>query len=110
MSDENSNQLKLSVSMTAPDSADQLDKVGEFVLALILQAAGLAREVSGDEHKSGVSSREQIEALEARIGQYQDLEQQTALCGTLLTEAQRKLRDRSEEAQDSYRRFVDAAA
>lgn len=32
------------------------------------------------------------------------------LCGTLLSEAERNLRNRTEEAQDSYRRFVDASA
>jgi chromosome segregation ATPase len=96
--------------MAAPGNSDQLEKVGQFVLALIRRTAGLAREASHDQPNPGASSKDQIEVLEARIGQYQDMERQTALCGTLLTEAQRKLRDRNEEAEASYRKFVDAAA
>ncbi len=96
--------------MAGADDSDQLDKVGEFVLTLIRQTAGLAREASQDQPNPGTSANDQIEALEARISQYRDMERQTARCGTLLTEAQRKLRDRNEEAKESYRKFVDAAA
>ena len=98
------------VSIAVPDNSDQFEKVGQFVLALIRRTAGLVREASQDEQNSGASPKDQIEALEARIGQYRDMERQTALCGTLLTETQRKLRDRSEEANASYRQLVDAAA
>jgi predicted RNase H-like nuclease (RuvC/YqgF family) len=99
-----------SVPAAVPDNSDRLDQVGQFVLTLIRQTAGLARDASQDEQNPGASPKDRIEALEARIGQYRDMERQTALCGTLLTETQRKLRDRSEEANASYRKFVDAAA
>jgi hypothetical protein len=77
------------VSITAPDNPDQFEKVGQFVLALIRRTAGLVRDASQD--APDASAKDQIE-------------------GTLLTEAQRKLRDRTDEAEASYRKFVDAAA
>ncbi len=59
------------------------------MLALIRRTAGLVREASQD--APNTSPKDQIEE-------------------TLLTEAQRKLRDRTDEAEASYRKFVDAAA
>lgn len=112
MPDENSisSLAESSVSIAAPDNPDQLERVGQFVLALIRRTAGLVREASHDAPNPDASSKDQIEALEARIGRFRNMERQTALCGTLLTEAQRKLRDRTEEAEASYRKFVDGAA
>ena len=77
------------VSIAVPDNSDQFEKVGQFVLALIRRTAGLVREASQD--PPNTSPKDQIEE-------------------TLLTEAQRKLRDRTDEAEASYRKFVDAAA
>ena len=80
-----------SVLITAPDNSDQFEKVGQFVLALIRRTAGLVRDASHDAPDAGASTQDQVEE-------------------TLLTEAQRKLRDRTDEAEASYRKFVDAAA
>jgi ElaB/YqjD/DUF883 family membrane-anchored ribosome-binding protein len=87
----NSSPAEPPVSITAPDNSDQFEKVGQFVLALIRRTAGLVREASQDAPDTGASAKDQIE-------------------GALLTEAQRKLRDRTDEAEASYRKFVDAAA
>jgi chromosome segregation ATPase len=91
MPDENSKSgpAELLGSITIPDNSDQFEKVGQFVLALIRRTAGLVREASQD--PPNTSPKDQIEE-------------------TLLTEAQRKLRDRTDEAEASYRKFVDAAA
>jgi len=109
MSEENSTPgLAEPSDSSAADDPSQLERVGQFVLGLIRQTASLAREAAPDE--AGAPAKNQIEALEAQIDQYRDMERQTALCGTLLTETQRNLHDRTEEAKASYRKFVDASA
>ena len=64
---------------------------------------------AGDQSEA-FSDLTRLKALETQIGRYQDLKQKTTLCDTLLTETQRNLLERTEEAKDSYRKFVDAAA
>ena len=91
------------VSTTVADDSDPLASVGHFILQLIRKAA--ARETTPD-----APLRERIKALEAQLGHYKQTEHQAALCGTLLTETQRNLLERTEEAKVSGRKFVDAAA
>jgi DNA repair exonuclease SbcCD ATPase subunit len=91
------------VSTTVADGSDPLSGVGHFVLELIRKAA---------ERKATPEAplRERIKTLEAQLGRYKEAEHQAALCGTLLTEMQRNLLERTEEAKVSGRKFVDAAA
>ena len=91
------------VSTTVADDSDPLASVGHCILQLIRKAA--ARETTLD-----APLRERIKALEAQLGHYKQTEHQAALCGTLLTETQRNLLERTEEAKVSGRKFVDAAA
>ena len=91
------------VSTTVADDSDPLASVGHFILQLIRKAA--SRETIPD-----APLRERIKALEAQLGHYKQTEHQAALCGTLLTETQRNLLERTEEAKVSGRKFVDAAA
>jgi hypothetical protein len=91
------------VSTTVADDSDPLASAGHFILQLIRKAA--AREPTMD-----APLRERIKALEAQLGHYKETEHQATLCGTLLTETQRNLLERTEEAKVSGRKFVDAAA
>jgi DNA repair exonuclease SbcCD ATPase subunit len=91
------------LSTTVADDFDPLASVGHFILELIRKAA--AREPTPD-----APLRERIKVLEAQIGHYEETEQQAALCGLSLIEAQRNLLERTEEAKVSVRKFVDAAA
>ena len=91
------------VSTTVADDSDPLASVGHFILELIRKAA--ARETTLD-----APLRKRIRALEAQLGHYKETERQAALCGTLLTETQRNLIERTEQAKVSGRKFIDAAA
>jgi chromosome segregation ATPase len=93
----------LPISPAAADDTDPLSNAGNFLLDLIRKTA--ARKTVVD-----APLRERIKALEAQVGQYKETEHQTDLCGTLLTEAQRNLLERTEEAKASNRKFVDVAA
>jgi hypothetical protein len=91
------------LSTTVADDTDPLASVGHFILDLIRKAA--ARKTTLD-----APLRDRIKALETQLGHHKETEHQAALCGTLLTETQRNLLERTEEAKVSGRRFVDAAA
>ena len=105
----------LPISATLSDNSDHLESAGQFVLELIRKTAIAAREVtfgggSRAADQSGAFFGERLTALEAQIARYPDLKQKTDFCDTALTETQRNLLERTEEAKDSYRKFVDAAA
>lgn len=74
------------LSIQIADDPDQLERAGQFVLALIRKTATAAREAIVNQ--TGLDASSSVRS----------------------NETQPDLRDRAEDAQDSYRKFVDAAA
>ena len=87
------------------DDPDQLERAGQFVLALIRKTATAAREAIGHETGATRPPVDRSETFEDPIDRDGSAERPAAPPGPPPTEAQR-----TEEAQDSYRKFVDAAA